>query len=165
MNERVSALLIYERLGAFGDVQLMLENRGIEVQIARSCGDALLRLWSAQPPHLVFSETQLVDGIWADVLSMTRKSRLPVNVIVVSRIADVNLYVQVLERGAFDCIIPPFEVFELDHVIRCATDNVMAQRARQEAGALDSAAMASRPSTEGEEESRMDDDLQVAPTL
>jgi len=165
MNERISALLIYERLGAFGEVQLMLENRGIEIQIARSCGDALLRLWSEQPPHLVFTETQLVDGIWADVLSTTRKSRLPVNVIVVSRIADVNLYVQVLERGAFDCIIPPFEVFELDHVIRCATDNVMAQRARQEVGAVESTGVAPQRSMAQEEESLMDDDLQAAPTL
>ena len=165
MNERVSALLIYERLGAFGDVQRMLESRAIEVQIARSCGDALLRLWSEQPPHLVFTETQLLDGMWADVLSMTRKSPLPVNVIVVSRLADVNLYVQVLERGAFDCIIPPFEVFELDHVIRCATDNVMAQRVRQRTGVTASTAAAVQKSVLQDEKLPVDDDLQAAPTL
>jgi len=165
MNERVSALLIYERLGSFGDVQRMLESRAIEVQIARSCGDALLRLWSEQPPHLVFTETQLLDGMWADVLSMTRKSRLPVTVIVVSRLADINLYVQVLERGAFDCIIPPFEVFELDHVIRCATDNVMARRVSQRLGATARTAAPPQPSAALGEESLTDDDLEAAPTL
>ena len=165
MRERISALLIHQRPSAFGGLHLMLESSGIQVNTAHTCGDALLRLWSESPPHLVFTEAQLLDGIWADVLSMTRKSRLPVNVIVVSRIADVNLYVQVLERGGFDFIVPPFEVSELEHIIRCATDNILAQRLRQQAGAMATIEAVPENSTSREEESLIDDDLQAAPTL
>jgi DNA-binding NtrC family response regulator len=143
----------------------MLESSGIEVSTAHTCGDALLRLWSESPPHLVFTESQLLDGIWADVLSMTHKSRLPVNVIVVSRIADVNLYVQVLERGGFDFIVPPFEVSELEHIVRCATDNILAQRSRRQAGAIAAIEAVRRNPPSREEEPLIDDDLQAAPAL
>lgn len=165
MSERVSALLIHDRSSAFAALHLMLESRDLEVSTAHSCGDALLRLWSESPPHLVFTEVQLLDGIWADVISMTRKSRLPVNVIVVSRLADVNLYVQVLERGGFDFVVPPFEVSELEHIILCATDNILAQRSRQQAGLMAASEAVPLNSPPREEESLIDDDLQAAPML
>jgi DNA-binding NtrC family response regulator len=165
MSEKVSALLIYERPVTMAGLQLMLESREIEVQTARSCGDALLRLWGDRPPHLVFTETQLLDGIWADVLSMTRRSRLPINVIVVSRLVDLNLYVQVLERGAFDFIVPPFEVSELDHVIRCAADNILARRAVQQMDGAAAGAASLKESAPQEEICLIDDDLRAAATL
>lgn len=159
MSEKVSALLIYERPVIMAGLQLMLESHAIEVQTARSCGDAPLRLWADRPPHLVFTETQLLDGIWADVLSMTRRSRLPINVIVVSRLVDLNLYIQVLERGAFDFIVPPFEVSELEHVIRCAADNILARRAVQQMDGAAAGAASLKESAPQEEICLIDDDL------
>ncbi len=134
MSEAVRALLIHHQVGAFTGLKTLLEARGIEVSTAQNCGEALLRLWSACPPHLVFTNTWLPDGTWADVLSLARDSLLPVDVIVVSRPVDIGLSIEVLERGAFDFIVPPFEASELDHVIRGAFCHALNQRDLQRAG-------------------------------
>ena len=52
----------------------------------------------------------------------------PVNVIVVTRVMDTKLYLEALEGGAFDFIVPPFASLDLAHVVRCAADNVQARR-------------------------------------
>ncbi len=163
MRQTISALLVYDKPATFGNLQRLLESRTVEVQIARSCGEALLRLWGEHPPHLVFTETQLLDGIWADVLSTTRRSCLAVNVIVVSRLADLNLYIEVLERGAFDFIVPPFEVSELDHILRCATDNVLTRRAIQQPTAPEGTS--SLESVLQDDSGFLDDDFRAGSTL
>jgi DNA-binding NtrC family response regulator len=132
MTEKISALLIYDRPNHMAALEAILESQSIEVQSARSCGEALLVLWSEDPPHLVFTDTQLSDGTWAEMISVARKCRLPVNVVVVSRLVDVNLYVQTMERGAFDFIAAPFEAAEIAHIVRSATGNVLDRRSRHE---------------------------------
>ncbi len=52
-----------------------------------------------------------------------------VRVIVVARVVNTRLYVEALEAGAFDFIVPPFEVPALEHVVTCAADRVLADRA------------------------------------
>jgi len=165
MRERISALLISERPADFVGLRVMLESREIQVHTARSCGEAILRLWSSDPPHLVFTETQLADGTWADVLTMAEKSPLPVNVIVISRIVDISLYVQVLERGAFDFIVPPLEISELDHVLRCAVGNAVVRRALDAAGKPAHSTATPRSSTTQEDSLLVDEDYQAASTV
>ncbi len=59
---------------------------------------------------------------------MSEDATLPVNVIVVSRLADVRLYVDALQNGAFDFISPPFEARELSYVLRTASANAHLRR-------------------------------------
>ncbi len=79
-------------------------------------------------PHLIFTDTALPDGTWADVLSLAADTIEPANVIVVSRIVDIKLYIEAIECGAFDFIVPPFAAADLVHVLRCAVWNVMHRR-------------------------------------
>jgi DNA-binding NtrC family response regulator len=128
MVEMVSALLVNDREETFGTLKPILESQCIVTREAKTCGEALLLLWGKQPPHLVFSDVQLADGNWRDVISLADKCPLPINIIVVSRQLDVNLYIGAMERGAFDFITPPFEAPDVAHVVRCAAQNVLRRR-------------------------------------
>jgi DNA-binding NtrC family response regulator len=135
MKESIRALLIQARHDPLDALRLALEEQSIDIFTAKSCAQAALALWSDCPPHLVFTEIQLADGNWADVLTLAAKASVPVNVIVVAPFADVSFYVQAIERGAFDFIVPPLSDPELLHVVRIAAENALARR-RKHAEAL-----------------------------
>jgi two-component system response regulator (stage 0 sporulation protein F) len=128
MHEKIKTLLVHKRPEPFRGLQLALEEQAIEVHSVKSCGEAALSLWSEQPPHLVFTDVQLPDGNWADVLTLSRKAPQPTNVIVVSPIVDIQFYIEALERGAFDFIVPPLTDVDLPHVVWIAADNVLSRR-------------------------------------
>ncbi|MBZ5515401.1 MAG: response regulator [Acidobacteriia bacterium] len=128
MVEMTWALLVCDGNQVFEPLKLILHNQCITTRVAKSCGEALLLLWGKQPPHLVFTDVHLTDGNWTDVLSLADKSSLPINVIVVSRLMDVKLYIDAMQRGAFDFISPPFEGPDVAHVVRCATQNILRRR-------------------------------------
>ena len=131
-NQTIKALLVQARHDPLDSLRMALEEHSIEISIAQSCGEAALALWSECPPHLVFTEVQLADGNWADILCLAAKASAPVNVIVVARFADVRFYLQAIERGAFDFIVPPLSDPELLHVVRNAADNALRRRPNHE---------------------------------
>jgi DNA-binding NtrC family response regulator len=128
MVEMISALLVHDREDAFDTLKPLLESQCIVTREAKTCGEALLSLWAKRPPHLVFTDVQLADGNWCDVIALADKCPLPINVIVVSRQLDVNLYIEAMEQGAFDFITPPLEGPDVAHVVRSAAQNVLRRR-------------------------------------
>ena len=86
-------------------------------------------LGGLKPAPLVFTDTELPDGTWADILTVAERAACPVNVVVVARVVDTRFYVQAMEAGAFDFMVPPFNATDLTHVVRCAADNVLTRRA------------------------------------
>ena len=128
MKESIRALLVQARHDPLDPLRLALEKQSIGILTAKNCAEAALALWSGCPPHLVFTEPQLADGNWANILTLAAKASAPVNVIVVAPFADVNFYVQAIERGAFDFIVPPLSDPELLHVVRIAADNATSRR-------------------------------------
>ena len=128
MQENITAMLVENRPGALGALRLGLEKQSITISTARSCGEAALALWSEHPPHLVFTEVDLTDGNWANILTLAARASAPVNVIVVARFVDVGFYVHAIERGAFDFIVPPLSESDFLHVARTAAANVVRQR-------------------------------------
>ena len=161
MSEMPLALLVADRAAWKPGLKSMLEDRGLAVYDASNCAEAALLLQSFAPPHIVFTDMQLADGSWAGILSLAETSSLPVNVIVVSRNADIESYVQVLERGAFDFIVPPFEMSEIDHVVRCALGNAMVRRQLHQTPEHKD----SRGDTAEESPYSVGDDLEMAPSL
>ena len=133
MKENIRALLVQVRHDPLDALRLALEEQSISIFTARNCADAALALWSDCPPHLVFTEIQLADGNWADILTLASKASLPVNVIVVAPFADVRFYVEAIERGAFDFIVPPLSDPELLHVVRIAAENAISRRCKHAA--------------------------------
>jgi DNA-binding NtrC family response regulator len=128
MTENLKALLVQARPDPSDELRLALEEQFREIRIAKNCGEAAMALWSDRPPHVVFTEVQLPDGNWADVLTLAGKASAPVNVIVVAPHVDVNFYIQAIERGAFDFIVPPLSAPELLHVVRTAGESALTRR-------------------------------------
>jgi len=129
MAEKTSAvLLLLNPSGPLQSLSQELESQSVRTRQATSCAEAARLLAAVNPPEVIFTETQLPDGNWADVVRLAQKASQPVNVIVVSRLVDIRLYVETLQNGAFDFIAPPFEPSELSHVLRCAVGNVTTRR-------------------------------------
>ena len=121
MDEGLRALLVYDRDHPLEALRQVLGGLGIRTVRARSCDQSKNWLEHDAPPHLVFTDTVLPDGSWAEVVRLARQCAVGTQVIVVSRVVDVDLYIRVLEGHAFDFIVPPFTDSDLAHVVRCAT--------------------------------------------
>jgi DNA-binding NtrC family response regulator len=128
MHGTVTALLIFHQSTPLSDIEAALEKLAIRTKRARTLAEARHALSRVDPPLLAFTESKLPDGNWSDVLSLSQRASSPVNVIVVGREIDTELYASAIEIGAFDFIAPPFEAADLAHVVRCAADNALERR-------------------------------------
>ncbi len=128
MKEATSALFVHYESEPVGALEKALEGQFVKVCHATNCREASRLLEDSNPPHLVFTDTTLPDGTWADVLGLAAKAPATVNVIVVAHFPDMRLYVEAIERGAFDFLAPPFMAFDVAHVMRCALENVVSRR-------------------------------------
>ena len=135
MREEIVALLVHNQSEHMQALAVRLQHQGIRVHHVWTWQAAAHELKRANPPHLVFSDTALRDCAWTHIVRLAERASQPVNVIVVTRVMDTKLYLEALEGGAFDFIVPPFASLDLAHVVRCAADNVQARRkAAQTAG-------------------------------
>ncbi len=128
MKSKFSALLIHLRNDRFGTLDQVLEALSFKVIRARSAKEAEAQLCEIPCPHLVLTDAALPDGNWMDVLDITAKAVEPVNVVVVSPIADIQLYLDAMDQGAYDFMTDSFTVPEIVHVLKCALDNVVRRR-------------------------------------
>lgn len=129
MADKIRAALLQNSQSSYTPaLQRELRAQAVEVQSAESCKDIHALLASPNPPELVLTDLRLPDGTWEDVVRISQSASLPVNVIVVSRLADIRLYMDVLQKGGFDFITPPFQTSELAHVLRAAFGNASRQR-------------------------------------
>jgi DNA-binding NtrC family response regulator len=128
MRKEITALLVHDQTEHMWALASMLRHQEIYVHHVHSCQAARCELACANPPQLVFTDTDLHDGKWPDVVLMAEGAIEPVNVIVVARFMNEKLYIEALEGGAFDFIVPPFASFDLAHVVQCAADNVLDRR-------------------------------------
>lgn len=133
MKDNPVTLLVYDRPAPLETVRTQLGNQDGEIRHARSCGEAALLLWSDAPPHLVLTDISLPDGNWADVLKLAEGAPAPVNVIVVSPFWEVGFYIGVIERGAFDFLVPPLATIDLLYTAHSAIADALSRR-RQPAG-------------------------------
>jgi len=124
-KEVVAAILLHKAGAAMDLLKLALESQSIKIRWLTTVQEVGPLLQGPDPPHLVFTEAKLPDGTWADVVKQALGARKPVKVIVVSRLVDVSLYVDTMEGGAFDFIVPPLSANELTHVVKCAVENVL----------------------------------------
>ena len=67
------------------------------------CHEAL----QSQNISLIFCDRRLSDGSYRDVVAATRNARRPAKVVVTSRLADWDEYLDALHHGAFDLIASP----------------------------------------------------------
>lgn len=121
MQENITALLVHAGESCFQTLELILEEQGLRTERARSCAEASASLAQEDSPQLVFTGTGLCDGSWVDVLDLASKRvHSSAEVIVVSGVLDRHLYLDAMEGGAFDFIVPPFHPEDLALVVRSA---------------------------------------------
>jgi DNA-binding NtrC family response regulator len=149
MKETIRALLVLARPDSCEALRLGLEEQLIETCTAKNCMEAALTLCSHCPPHLVFTDIELSDGNWNDVLSFAASASAPVNVIVVSPRVDVALYIRAMESGAFDFIVFPPSAPELQHIVRVAAANVFNRRRQASAAAPANSLVVASPAESG----------------
>jgi DNA-binding NtrC family response regulator len=129
MADNISAIvLLHGPSGLWQSLKHVLRGQTVRTHQARTCRELAQLLSGPDQPALIFTEAELADGNWQDVVRLAEAASRPVNVIVVSRQVDIRLYVEALQSGAFDFITPPFEPPEVAHVLRCAVGNVAARR-------------------------------------
>src|SRR5271167_3964151 len=118
MQGDFTALLVHNQEEPFEALEQGLVDIGIQTQHAGTCSEVSAALRAARPPGLVLTATTLADGTWADVLSLASMNQGGVPVIVVSRLVDIDLYLNTLESGASDFIVPPLSPADLAHVVK-----------------------------------------------
>jgi DNA-binding NtrC family response regulator len=131
MQERITALLVHDCPEPMGFVKRALECQFIETQSVRTCREAHQTLWGSQPPHLVLADARLPDGSWEDVVLLAAQAPAPVNVIVVSEVVDIPFYLEAIQRGAFDFIVPPMSLPDFTYVVGSAVNNALRRRESQ----------------------------------
>ena len=127
MSERIFSILIHDQPRPFDSLREVLRDLSVETYSVESLEEAR-HLVPRTEPHILFTATSFADGSWVDVVSLTEQTEIPLNVIVVSAIKDVKLYITALERGAYDFVMPPFEHGGMDIVVRSAGENVRHRR-------------------------------------
>jgi DNA-binding NtrC family response regulator len=132
MNYYPFAVLVYDQPQPLESLKRVLRDLSVETCSVRTCEEAG-RLVTQTQPQLVFTDTSLPDGSWADVVRIAKMASSPVDVIVVGGKEDIGLYLSALEGGAFDFVLPPFEHEALEFVIDSARQDVRrrSQPARQ----------------------------------
>jgi len=131
MQEKITALLVHDRPEPMGFIRRALECQFIETQSVKTCGEVHQTLWGRLPPHVVLADPRLPDGSWEDVVRLATEAPAPVNVIVVSEVVDIALYLEAIQRGAFDFIVPPMPLTDLTYVVRSAIGNALRRREPQ----------------------------------
>ena len=71
-------------------------------------------------PDLILCEKDLPDGSWEDVFREAEGQRSHPPVVVVSRNADERLWAEVLNLGAYDMLLKPFDRTEVCCTVRRA---------------------------------------------
>jgi DNA-binding NtrC family response regulator len=120
MAEQINALVVSGDDEIFDELRRTLETLGIVVTHARNCHEASRLLKNHKGIDVIFTETDLQDGNWADTLRLAQRLMNYAPVIVVSRNVDVGLYIETIDRGAFDFVTPPFLTSDLAHIVRSA---------------------------------------------
>ena len=77
-------------------------------------------MFANQRIDLVFCDRGLADGTYRDILAMTHSKSPRVRLVVTSRLADWEEYLEALDNGAFDLIASPSQTADIVRVINQA---------------------------------------------
>jgi DNA-binding NtrC family response regulator len=84
----------------------ILEREGYET-ICVSCISECVDVLASQDVQLIFSEKNLTDGDYRELLRCSKSKKPGVRIVVTSRHADWDEYKEALQAGAFDLIASP----------------------------------------------------------
>jgi len=97
----------------------MIDHSAWQLSAAGTCREAYKQL-RRNGTLAVFSECDLPDGTWKDLLGYVSEMPQPPALIVTSRLADAYLWSEVLNLGGFDVLAKPFIEKEVRQVLASA---------------------------------------------
>ncbi len=124
MRKDMLALLVSAEPGPIASLEIGLRQQSMKTRRVRTCREAKESMAREAKPDIVFSDISMPDGTWADVVKITKREHNAAEVIVVSRLPNTELYMEVMERGGFDFISPPFAASDLAYVVQSATGDL-----------------------------------------
>jgi len=139
MELRGKALLVRRDDGFFGELRQVLDSLGLEAVRVSNCKELKSRLQDGGPFLTVFTEATLPDGGYRDVCRIASQPAKPLPVIVVSPFVDIDLYLDSMESGASDFIVPPFLCTDIAHVLMAAISDGLPRRLAMSLHAADRA--------------------------
>ena len=92
-----------------------------EIRCAPTLSRAIRLIISRSWPVIV-CESNLPDGDWRVLLERIQALSRPPQLVVSSRLADEDLWADVLNRGGYDVLATPFVADEVHHVLSHAVD-------------------------------------------
>jgi DNA-binding NtrC family response regulator len=124
MSEQLSALVVNEDASVLLELRAVLEDQEVVTRCARTCEEARAALSLEKIPTIVFTGTSFPDGNWRDVIKLAEQASPQIGVIVTTRSTDMRLYLDAMDEGAADYIVPPFVPRDVAHIIRSAIQDV-----------------------------------------
>jgi DNA-binding NtrC family response regulator len=119
MQPKITVMLIMGRERRLSLLE-MLEVSGIDVLPVCDCSEARRMLETRLHGQVVLTDRALPDGDWQAVLELVAQRRANVQVVVCSRLGDHTLLIDVLEQGAYDVLIEPYQGEEIRRVLEAA---------------------------------------------
>ena len=90
-----------------------------EIREAATFGEAV-GILDSQGVAVAICDTEIADGEWQVLLANLQDRANPPSLIVSSRLADERLWAEVLNLGAYDVLVQPFDRGEVLRVARMA---------------------------------------------
>jgi DNA-binding NtrC family response regulator len=127
MSENLFALLVHDHPEPFESLKRTLKDLSVGSYSVKTCKEAG-DLISYCKPQIIFAESAVTDGSWVSVINKAEEAEVPLNVIVVAAQPDPQLYMRVMERGAYDFVAPPFEHEPLNLLLHSAAEDTHRRR-------------------------------------
>jgi len=127
MSNKIFSLVVGDDIYPLESLREALRDVEVDTAAVTSCEKAA-RLIVQTEPTLIFTAKMVSDGSWLEIVSLVEKSGVPANVILVVKEPDVGLYLNCIERGVYDFVVPPFEKAPLSHIVRSAWLDVQKRR-------------------------------------
>ena len=73
---------------------------------------------------MVLTDAALPDGDWRGVLQIVAQAGANIEVVVCSSLGDHKLWLDVLEQGAYDVLVEPYQHEEIQRIVEGADRNL-----------------------------------------
>jgi DNA-binding NtrC family response regulator len=120
VDQAGKVLLVCQNEYLFDGLSRVLEPLGLDVTRASGCAELRSRLHKGADFLAVFVETALPDGTWRNAQTIVSHAQDRLPVIVVSPYVDLTEYLDTMESGAADYVVPPFLATDIAHVLMAA---------------------------------------------
>jgi DNA-binding NtrC family response regulator len=112
MQSPAQILVVSSAVESRRSLTAILDREGLDTICASRISECR-EILSTHNVNLVFCERRLTDGTYRDLLEITRQLPSSARVIVTSRLADWDEYLEALHHGAFDLIASPCQLTDV----------------------------------------------------